>query len=106
MSVYLFDIGGRAIAFQRSWDDECVFTVDGDFLGRCVDRGFDVVDPSGRYVGTVVGDRLVRRNDAHCVALTEAVEPVGRAVPTGRPSAPLRFEHPFAYEDVALARAV
>ena len=63
MSVYLFDMGGGAIAFRRAWNDPYLFDLDGHWIGHCAWGDNDVVDPGGRYLGSVVSDRLVRRND-------------------------------------------
>lgn len=102
MSVYLFDMGGGAIAFRRTWSDPYLFDLDGQWIGHCAWGDNDVVDPAGRYLGSVVSDRLVRRNDwdgrpCH----TAAVDP-GPVERTGRPAEPLAFPNRFAYEDVPI----
>lgn len=100
MSLYLFDIAGHPIAFRRTWDDDHLYALDGTFLGHLPWKSCDVADASGEYLGSIVGDRLVRRNDAHDRRRAPAIADPGRAVPTGRPGAPLPFDHPYAYDDV------
>lgn len=102
MSSFLFDLDGRVIAFQRSWDDRHVFGTDGRCIGWRPDDGNDVVDRGGHHLGTIVADRLVRRNDAAPRPLPVTVPDAGWATPTGRPGTALPFEHRYAYEDVGL----
>lgn len=100
MSVYLFDMGGEPVAFRRTWSDPYVFDLDGHWIGWFPWDDNDAVDLAGHYLGTVVDDRLVRRNDWYerpCQG--PATEP-GRAEPTGRPGTPHHFFNCFAYEDV------
>lgn len=99
MSVYLFDMSGEAIAFRRTWTDRHVFDLRGRWIGWFPWDDHDAVDRDGRYLGTVVDDRLVRRNDWYerpCPAAP--VEPVD-ATPTGRPLTAHAFPNCFAYED-------
>ena len=105
MTVYLFDLAGHAIAFRRSWDDPYVFDLDGRWIGWQPWQGNDVVAPDGHYLGSVVGDRLVRRNDCgdRCADVT-APDP-GCAHPDGPPAPPLVFPNRFAYVDVELRHA-
>lgn len=105
MSVYLFDMGGGAIAFRRSWSDPFVFDLHGHWIGHCAWGDNDVVDPTGHYLGSVVSDRLVRRNDwdgRQCCPT--AVHP-GRVTCTGTPGTPLAFPNRFAYQDVLINRS-
>lgn len=100
MSIYLFDMGGEPIAFRRTWSDPCVFDLDGHRIGCLPWDGHDVVDLQGHYLGSIVDDRLVRRNDWYeqpCPALPEEPE---RVEPTGQPRTPHYFPNCFAYEDV------
>ncbi|MGJ9411856.1 hypothetical protein ACHAAC_04020 [Aeromicrobium sp. CF4.19] len=104
MSIYLFDIDGNPIAFRRTWDDRYVFAVDGQCLGVQPWKGCDVVDVEGRYLGSVIGDRLVRRNDGHRPECDVAIPDPGLVVPTGTPGRPLDFPYAHAYQDVELHR--
>ena len=106
MSIYLFDIDGHPIAFRRTWDDDHVFALDGRFLGYQPWKSCDVVDTTGTYLGSIVGDRLVARNDGHDRRCVDDVPDPGPVRPTGRPAEPLPFVHRFAYQDVAQHHAV
>jgi hypothetical protein len=100
MSVYLFDMDGEAIAFRRTWTDPFVFDLRGHWVGWFPWDNHDAVDRDGHYLGTVVDDRFVRRNDWYerpCAALP--ADP-GHVVPTGEPLTPHAFPNCFAYEDV------
>lgn len=104
MSIYLFDMGGEPVAFRRTWTDPAVFDLDGHRIGCLPWDGNDVVDLDGHYLGTVVDDRLVRRNDWYerpCPALPTDPGPVE---PTGQPLTPHYFPNCFAYEDVQVRR--
>lgn len=102
MSVYLYDMGGKAVAFRRSWTDSHLFDVDGHWIGWFPWDDNDAVDLTGHYLGSVVDDRLVRRNDL-CERPCSATPPdPGRAEPTGRPMTPHLFPNRFAYDDVRL----
>lgn len=102
MSVYLYDMGGTTVAFRRSWTDQHLFDVFGHWIGWFPWDDNDAVDLDGNYLGTVVHDRLVRRNDL-CVRSCSAAPPdPGRVRPTGRPLAPHPFPNRFAYDDVRL----
>ncbi|MEJ7634878.1 hypothetical protein [Aeromicrobium sp.] len=102
MSVYLFDMQGESIAFRRTWTDPYVFDMRGSWIGWFPWGDHDAVDLEGHYLGTVVDDRLVRRNDWYdrpCLALPP--DP-GEARPTGRPLTPHDFPNCFAYEDAGV----
>lgn len=100
MSVYLFDMEGDPIAFRRSWSDPYFFALDGHWIGWCPWDDNTVVDPQGSYLGSVVDDRLVRRNDwCERACSTPPADP-GTATATGHPGAPHPFPNRFAYEDV------
>lgn len=103
MSVYLFDMGGGAIAFRRTWSDPYLFDLDGHWIGHCAWGDNDVTDPGGHYLGSVVHDRLVRRNDWYERPCRIAAVDPGPVACTGAPSAPLAFPNSFAYEDVRLS---
>ena len=102
MSVYLFDMDGEPIAFRRTWSDPYLFALDGHWIGWTPWGDDHVVDPRGEYLGSVVDDRLVRRNDWCARPCTRTAEPPGPVTPTGTPSVPHRFPNRFAYEDVAV----
>lgn len=102
MSAYLYDMGGEPIAFRRTWNDPYLFDLDGDWIGHFAWGDNDVADTGGRYLGSVVNDRLVRRNDWYerpCRFVAPAPEP---AACTGQPTSPLAFPNRFAYEDVQI----
>jgi hypothetical protein len=102
MSVYLFDMAGDVIAFRRTWTDPFVFDLDGHWVGWFPWSDNDAVDRDGRYLGTVVDDRLVRRNDwCQRTCATQPDDP-GTVVPTGTPQRPHYFPNRFAYDDVGV----
>ncbi|MRK00088.1 hypothetical protein GEV27_01000 [Aeromicrobium sp. S22] len=100
MSVYLFDMGGQPIAFRRTWTDPFVFDLDGHWIGWFPWDDNDAVDIDGHYLGTVVDDRLVRRNDWYQRPCTGTATDPGRVERTGRPPEPHHFHNCFAYQDV------
>lgn len=102
MSVYLFDLDGGAIAFRRTWSDPYLFDLDGHWIGHCAWADNDVIDPGGHYLGSVVNDRLVRRNDWYERPCRTTASDPGRVSCTGAPRAPLAFPNRFAYEDVRI----
>lgn len=102
MSVYLYDLEGDPIAFRRTWTDPYLFGLDGSWIGHCPWGDNDVVDRSGRYLGSVVNDRLVRRNDWCERTCHQMPDAPTRTDPTGAPRGPLHFPNAFAYEDVGL----
>jgi hypothetical protein len=102
MSVYLFDMQGEVIAFRRTWTDPCLFDPHGHWIGWFPWQDNDAVDRHGHYLGTVVDDRLVRRNDWYQRPCSGAPADPGSVVPTGSPLVPHSFPNCFAYEDVAI----
>lgn len=102
MSVYLFDMEGHPVAFRRGWTDPHIFDTEGHWIGCFPWGDNDAVDTEGRYLGTVVGDRLVRRNDWYERPYTGLPDSPGRVKPTGSPLAPHDFPNCFAYEDVRI----
>jgi hypothetical protein len=79
-----------------------VFDLDGHRIGCLPWDDNEVVDLDGHYFGTIVDDRLVRRNDwceRPCMTLPDDPGPVER---TGQPSAPHYFPNRFAYQDVKI----
>jgi hypothetical protein len=64
MTQPLFDSGGKYIAFRRSVPDKYVFADDGSWLGWLPYDNGDLHDhPDGRYLGTIVRDRLLVLTD-------------------------------------------
>ncbi|MBC7630104.1 4-fold beta flower protein [Aeromicrobium sp.] len=102
MSSYLFDMSGEVIAFRRSWADPHVFDARGDWIGWFPWDDNNAVDPDGHYLGTVVDDRLVRRNDWYDRPCTAPPPEPDTARPTGRPPTPHNFPNSFAYDDAHL----
>ncbi|MGA8988455.1 hypothetical protein [Aeromicrobium sp.] len=100
MSVYLFDMKGEPIAFRRTWTDPNIFDLHGDWIGWFPWGDHDAVDRTGRYLGTVVDDRFVRRNDWCARPCRDSSTHPDSATPTGLPLAPHAFPNRFAYEDV------
>lgn len=105
MSVYLFDMEGQPVAFRRTWTDPHVFDLDGHRIGCLPWDDNEVTDLDGRYLGTVVDDRLVRRNDSCERTCAELPQGPGRVEPTGEPLAPHHFPNCFAYQDVRVSRS-
>ncbi|MEH3033730.1 MAG: hypothetical protein PGN07_06755 [Aeromicrobium erythreum] len=106
MSDFLYDMAGTPIAFRRRWDDAYVFGLDGSWLGWCPWGDCEVVTPDGEPLGAIVGDRLVRRNDARGHTCDQHAEAPAPAAPHGTPGHPLPFEHRFAYSDIEPHRAL
>jgi len=61
MTVHLLDSSGDFVAFRRSDDDRYLFDVDGNWIGWFPWGDADVVTEDGDYLGTVMGNRLLRR---------------------------------------------
>lgn len=104
MSVYLFDMEGEPIAFRRAWNDPYVFGLDGSWIGWCPWEDHHVVDRRGEYLGSLVDDRLVRRNDWFGRLCDRTPTDPGEVAPSGDPHPPHLFPNCFAYEDVRLPR--
>ncbi len=102
MSAYLFDMSGEVIAFRRTWADPYVFDVHGRWIGWFPWDNHDAVGRDGHYLGTVVDDRFVRRNDWYDRPCPAAPPAPGDATPTGRPPTPHAFPNCFAYEDAGV----
>ncbi|MFI5429873.1 4-fold beta flower protein [Aeromicrobium sp. UC242_57] len=102
MSVYLFDMSGQPVAFRRTWTDTHIFDLDGHWVGWFPWDDNDAVDPNGAYLGTVVDDRLVRRNDWQARPCVMTPTSPGTVSPTGQPTTPHYFPNCFAYQDVRI----
>lgn len=85
MTVHLFDSSGDFVAFRRTHDDRYLFDVDGNWIGWFPWGDADVVTEDGDYLGTVVGNRLLRREPSH-IGVTQAIRaiPATRAIPGTR----------------------
>jgi len=62
MVHFLFDTSGHAIAFRRSADDKFLWDKSGRWIGWFPWGDADAVDKEGRYLGTVIGNRLLKRD--------------------------------------------
>jgi len=100
MSVYLYDMAGSTVAFRRSWTDQHLFDLGGHRIGWFPWDDNDAVDLDGHYLGTVVDDRLVRRNDWCGRVSSRTPDDPGRCEHTGEPPTPHAFPNRFAYTDV------
>lgn len=61
MAIFYFDIGGSPIAFRRMEGDKFLFDKRGKWIGWFPWGDADAVDKKGKYLGTVVGNRLLHR---------------------------------------------
>ncbi|BDZ48633.1 hypothetical protein GCM10025867_08740 [Frondihabitans sucicola] len=61
MSTFLFNLHGHHVAFRRTQEDKFLFDKHGHWLGWFPWGDNDAVDKTGKYLGTVVGNRLLRR---------------------------------------------
>jgi hypothetical protein len=62
MAVHYFDSHGRWIAFRPSETSKHLFSPRGQWLGWLAWDGTDVCSATtGRYLGTIRGDRLLRK---------------------------------------------
>ncbi|MGB7769232.1 MAG: 4-fold beta flower protein [Verrucomicrobiia bacterium] len=59
MTEFLYNSSGTWLAFRRSADDKYVFGVDGWWIGWMPWDDGDIVDKGGKYLATIIGDRLV-----------------------------------------------
>lgn len=61
MTSHLFDQSGNWIAFRRSENDKYLFNKSGNWIGWFPWGDSDAVTKDGKYLGTVRGNRLLRR---------------------------------------------
>lgn len=61
MVAFLFDTRGKGVAFRRTAGDQFLWDKHGKWIGWFPWGDADAVDKQGKYLGTVVGDRLVAR---------------------------------------------
>ena len=59
MTTFLYNSAGTWIAFRPEGDYRYLFNTDGDWIGWFAWSEDDVATRDGRYLGTVVGDRLL-----------------------------------------------
>ncbi|MCW2830146.1 MAG: hypothetical protein JWP31_838 [Aeromicrobium sp.] len=102
MSVYLFDMDGEPVAFRRTWTDPHLFDLDGAWIGWFPWDDNDAVDGHGHYLGSVVDDRLVSRNDWFDRPCSSAPEHPDLVERQGEPAVPHHFPNRFAYDHVRL----
>jgi len=62
MATFLYNRSGKAIGFRRTPDDKFLWDTHGHWIGWFPWGDDDAVDKSGKYLGTVVQNRLLRRN--------------------------------------------
>ncbi|GAA2912199.1 hypothetical protein JOD62_001954 [Microbacterium keratanolyticum] len=63
MVTFLFDTNGEGVAFRRTPDDRFLWDKDGNWVGWFPWGDADAVDQQGNYLGTVVGNRLLAREN-------------------------------------------
>lgn len=61
MVSFLFDTAGTAVAFRRTDDDKFLWDTSGRWIGWFPWNDADAVDKDGKYLGTVLGNRLLER---------------------------------------------
>jgi hypothetical protein len=59
--MFLYNSSGKAVAYRRHPDDKWLWDVHGRWLGWFPWGDADAVGRNGKYLGTVVGDRLLHR---------------------------------------------
>ena len=59
--MFLYDSHGKAVAYRRTNDDEYLWDAKGRWIGWFPWGDNDAVTKKGKYLGTVVGDRLFQR---------------------------------------------
>lgn len=60
MATFLYDTDGRAVAFRRHDGDAFLFNLRGQWIGWFPWDDDEAVDTHGRYLATVVENRLLR----------------------------------------------
>ncbi|HWC33979.1 MAG TPA: hypothetical protein VG650_04035 [Mycobacteriales bacterium] len=61
--MFLYNSQGTAIAYRRSVDDRWLWDTQGQWLGWFPWGDAEAYTKSGKYLGTVVGNRLFRRSN-------------------------------------------
>lgn len=62
MTVFYFNNTGNPIAFRRHPTDRFLFDKSGNWIGWFPWGDNDAADKEGNYLGTVVGNRLLKRD--------------------------------------------
>jgi len=62
MTVFLFNRTGNVIAFKRTLDDKFLWDKSGRWIGWFPWGDADAVDKTGKYLGTVVQNRFLRKD--------------------------------------------
>lgn len=62
MADFLYDSSGDWIAWRRTIGDQFLFNDGGDAIGWFPRGDTDAVNMNGDYLGTVVGNRLLRKD--------------------------------------------
>lgn len=62
MAVFFFNNTGNPVAFRRNHEDKFLFDKTGNWIGWFPWGDNDAVDKEGNYLGTVVGNRLLKRD--------------------------------------------
>lgn len=63
MATFLFDRSGHVIAFRRTPDDKFLWDKHGRWIGWFPWNDADAVDKRGKYLGTVVENRLLNKKN-------------------------------------------
>lgn len=62
MAIFYFSTTGNPIAFRRNENDRFLFDKNGNWIGWFPWGDSDAVDKEGNYLGTTIGNRLLKRN--------------------------------------------
>lgn len=62
MVIFFFNVAGEGVAFRRSPDDKFLWDMSGSWVGWFPWNDDDAVDKEGEYLGTIVGNRLLKRD--------------------------------------------
>lgn len=63
MTTFFYDLHGAVVAFRRTEDDQYLFNKEGHWIGWFPWGDEDAVDRDGKYLGTIVGNRLLSRQN-------------------------------------------
>lgn len=62
MATFLYDSHGNVVAFRRKPDDKFLWDRHGHWIGWFPWGDDEAVDKQGKYLGTVLGNRLLKQN--------------------------------------------
>ncbi|PVZ52230.1 hypothetical protein C9424_20680 [Arthrobacter sp. H-02-3] len=65
MAIFYFSSVGNPVAFRRTENDRFLFDKTGNWIGWFPWGDSDAVDKDGNYLGTTVGNRLLKRDFHH-----------------------------------------